>query len=205
MKSGKRKAESGNEMVLNPEPLTLNTEHASSGPWVLTYTGKQFFPLTAQPEDVCIEDIAHHLSLLCRFNGGCREFYSVAQHSVHVAQLLPDRLKLHGLLHDAPEAYLGDMVSPLKALLSAYRHIEGLLWPVICRKFKLPKLKAADRRAVKTADGVLLATEWRDLMPAGAPPLSRPEPPWRNAVQPWTAELAERQFLNLYHSLTQHP
>ena len=153
-------------------------------------------------EDVCIEDIAHHLSLLCRFNGGCREFYSVAQHSVHVAQVLPDRLKLRGLLHDATEAYLGDVVSPLKDCLPQYRAMEATLWRVVCKKFNLPKISAADCVAVKQADTVLLVTEWRDLMPPSAAPLDHLAKPWRNAVVPWTAELAERQFLNFYHSLT---
>ena len=80
------------------------------GDWFLTYTGRQFWPLDPRPEDICIRDIAHHLSLCCRFNGACRVHYSVAQHSVMVANILPAPLRFWGLMHDATEAYVGDMV-----------------------------------------------------------------------------------------------
>ncbi len=92
--------------------------------WIQTYTGKKFYPMDSKVEDICIEDIAHSLSLLCRFNGHCTEFYSVAQHSVFVSNLVGKReektdiffkrLARLGLLHDAAEAYLGDIVSPIK-------------------------------------------------------------------------------------------
>ena len=82
--------------------------------YVSTYTGKQFFPLDPQQDQVDIEDIAHGLAYQCRFNGQTRYFYSVAQHSLIVAGLVPKRLYLAALLHDAAEAYMGDMVKPLK-------------------------------------------------------------------------------------------
>jgi len=88
------------------------------GNWFQTYTGKQFYPLDPRPEDIDLDDIVHHLSHLCRFNGGTREFYSVAQHSVIVADALPDDFKLWGLLHDAAESFLADSM-PLAMALEA--------------------------------------------------------------------------------------
>jgi hypothetical protein len=85
------------------------------GSWQQTFTGRQFWPCDPRPEDVCLEDIAHHLALMCRFGGACRVFYSVAEHSVRVAELVWDRTNgdreaaLAGLLHDASEAYLVDI------------------------------------------------------------------------------------------------
>ena len=83
--------------------------------YLSTYTGKKFYPYDPRPEQICIEDIAHGLSMLCRFAGQCRFFFSVAEHSIAVAHLLPANLKLFGLLHDASEAYLVDLPRPVKA------------------------------------------------------------------------------------------
>lgn len=85
---------------------------------IRTFTGRYVNPLQLRREDICIEDIAHHLSNICRYTGACPEFYSVAQHSVYVSTLAwaggSRELALAGLLHDAAEAYLGDVSSPLK-------------------------------------------------------------------------------------------
>ena len=83
-------------------------------PWIETYTGRKFFPLNPRARDLCIEDIAHALAMTCRYNGHCSEFYSVAQHSCIVSDLCEERWKMAGLMHDAAEAYLGDVVSPVK-------------------------------------------------------------------------------------------
>jgi len=85
--------------------------------WILTYTGKRFDTLNPKPEDICIEDIAHALSMICRFGGHCRQFYSVAQHCLLVSCNLPVEAELWGLMHDAAEAYVGDVVTPIKRLL----------------------------------------------------------------------------------------
>ncbi|MFG0247924.1 MAG: phosphohydrolase, partial [Phycisphaeraceae bacterium JB051] len=77
--------------------------------WIQTYTGKAFYPLREDPGIIDIRDIAHALSLQCRFNGHCSDFYSVAQHSVHVSEVVPQAFALWGLLHDAAEAYMSDL------------------------------------------------------------------------------------------------
>ena len=92
--------------------------------YVSTYLGNRFYPLEPRIDDVDIEDIAHGLAYQCRFNGQTNAFYSVAQHSLIVAALVPEELRFAALLHDAAEAYLGDMVKPLKVLLPGFSEIE---------------------------------------------------------------------------------
>lgn len=133
-----------------------------SGPVIQTHSGIYFDLLNPSPEDVRIEDIAHALSNLCRFGGHTRTFYSVAQHSCLVAALVPDPLKLHALLHDAAEAYCGDMVSPLKMCIPGFSTIEKRIQAAICERFNLPLELPSE---IKRADLVALATERRDLMP----------------------------------------
>jgi len=94
--------------------------------YLSTFTGKKFFPFAPHPHQIDIRDIAHGLSLLCRFSGQCPYFFSVAEHSIYVA----DNLKLEGLLHDASEAYLADLPRPVKIGLPEYipaRYATGYL------------------------------------------------------------------------------
>ena len=117
-------------------------------------------------EIIEIEDIAHSLSLICRFIGHTDSFYSVAQHSILVAQELrregyDAKTQFIGLMHDATEAYLGDIPTPIKALLPYYKTLEETFWASIAMKYHLPHELPPE---VKVADGVLLATEARDLM-----------------------------------------
>uniref|UniRef100_A0A6M3LJS0 Phosphohydrolase n=2 Tax=viral metagenome TaxID=1070528 RepID=A0A6M3LJS0_9ZZZZ len=85
--------------------------------WMQTYTGIQWFPLEPDSTKVDIVDIAHALSLICRFGGHSLYHYSVAAHSLHVARYMPPEIAIHGLLHDAAETYLGDVVRELKSSL----------------------------------------------------------------------------------------
>src|SRR5580692_3573951 len=124
--------------------------------YLSTYTGKKFYPYDPWPEQICIEDIAHGLSMLCRFAGQCRFFFSVAEHSIAVARLLPTNLELFGLLHDASEAYLADLPRPVKAGLPEYKAIEARVERVIAEKLGLPFPMAPE---VKAADQALLKHE----------------------------------------------
>lgn len=142
-----------------------------NGDWIQTYTLTQFWPLDPKPEDVDIIDIAHALSLVCRFTGHVREFYSVAQHSLlvssraaNLAKTREDAIRLArwGLLHDASEAYLADVARPVKRTpaMAAYREAEKRLQAVICQRFGLPVEEPPE---VKQADLEVLYTEARDL------------------------------------------
>jgi 5'-deoxynucleotidase YfbR-like HD superfamily hydrolase len=131
-------------------------------PYVSTFSGNRFYPLEPRIDRVAIEDIAHGLAYQCRFNGQTCDFYSVAQHSLVVASLVPAQLRLAALLHDAAEAYLGDMVKPLKVLLPEFAAIEEKVSAIIAATFQID---FSDYAPIKRADLIALATEKRDLMP----------------------------------------
>jgi len=132
-------------------------------PTILTHSGLSFNLLEPNPDLIEIEDIAHALSNLCRFTGHTNRFYSVAEHSVRASQHVHRDFAFEALLHDATEAYLGDVSSPLKAQLHEYRNIEFRLDCCIRQHFGLPMKQSYQ---VKQADLAMLATERAHLMPA---------------------------------------
>jgi uncharacterized protein len=137
------------------------TKISRKGSWIQTYSGQKFWPLDARPEEVRITDIAHALSMLCRFNGHLERYYSVAEHSVYVSQLVTEENQLWGLIHDGAEAYLSDIPSPVKIHLDQFKEIEKNLLEVICSHFDLSLKMPAE---VKKADMVLLSSEKKVLM-----------------------------------------
>lgn len=136
-------------------------EHASKN-YILTQSSSFIYFDSLEDNYYELSDISNALSKLCRFTGHTKNFYSVAQHSVMVSYNVPQEYALEGLLHDATEAYLGDVSSPLKALLPDYKKIEKSLYASIAKQYNLPENISEE---VKKADMVLLATERRDLMP----------------------------------------
>lgn len=131
------------------------------GRYCRLYSGRQSWPMDPRPWDINITDIVHALSNLCRFNGQCRQFYSVAEHSVLCSHLVPAEYALEALLHDATEAYCGDMVNPLKLCLPEFRHVERRLDRAIRTRFGLP---AEMSEAVYLADGQMVHREFQMLM-----------------------------------------
>lgn len=147
-----------------------------------------------------IGDIAWGLSNLCRFAGQCTEFYSVAQHSVLVSEIVPPDMAFDALMHDAAEAYTGDMVAPLKQLLPGFKEIEKRVEAVIAERFRLRDIGAAE---IKHADLRLLRTEQRDLT-AGADELwERLEgyEPLDAIIRPMPPEEAYAAFIDRYLDL----
>jgi uncharacterized protein len=128
---------------------------------MISSKGNRIWPLDMRPKDVDIEDIANSLSKICRFGGHCRDFYSVAQHSVIVAMRCHPYNRLVGLLHDAPEAYCGDVVRPLKQDLVGFDGIESSIWAAIATRFALP---VELPREVLVEDARVLLMEKRDLL-----------------------------------------
>ena len=176
---------------------------------IVTYTGKLFDIFNPKPELICIEDIAHALANICRFTGHVRKFYSVAEHSVRMA--LSHELKGHPmvrLLHDAAEAYFGDIATPVKQKVYVpdgitFRPIyvvEAKILAAISCAFGVdlkndPVIKEGDKR--------MALTEIRDLMPktdAWAGWYVKFEP-LKERIEPWTPAFAEVQFLLTYNSL----
>ena len=137
------------------------------GDWMQTYTGRKFWPLDPREEDIDPADIAHALSLICRFGGHARRFYSVAEHCVLLSYAVAPEHALWALLHDAAEAYVGDMVRPLKRSMPDYRDAEDAVLMSIALRFGLPwdvknphrfpaEVADADNRILRNERGALL-------------------------------------------------
>ncbi len=167
-----------NESVFNDDPV------------IRTFTGKYVNPFDFKIEDVDIEDIAHALSMLCRFGGHCKQFFSVAQHSLHVCQCIENfDLKLTGLLHDASEAYLVDVPRPIKKYLTNYKDIENRIQAVISEKFNLVYPFPEE---IHLSDEQQLVFEWENIMISD----------WDDCngmcMDPY---VAKKWFLKMYNSL----
>lgn len=167
-------------------------------PWIETHTGKQFWFLNPSPEMFDIEDIAHALSMVCRYAGHVTRFYSVAAHCCVIADHFSHdpRLHLTALMHDAAEAYIGDMPRPLKRQLPQFRKVEvrieqalaetfGLIypWPKVIKDADL-RITLDERRALKPYSTRMWAEN--SLMPLGV------------TIPDWSPERAKWSFLNRY-------
>jgi len=168
---------------------------------LLTHSGKRIDLLNPDPALIDINDIAHAIGNICRFTGHTNMFYSVAQHSVLASELVPREWAMHALLHDATEAYISDVASPIKPHLINYAEIEHNLWQAIAERFGLdPDMPPC----IKHADLRMLATEKRDLMPHDDslwPGLEGIEP-LAYGLHPFAPHLATHLFIDRYVSLT---
>lgn len=173
--------------------------------FVMTASGVRFTPLVPRDGDICIEDIAHALAQINRFGGHARVPYSVAQHSVHVSQICEallhgvrsPALPLAGLLHDASEAYLADVCTPVKSTpaFGPYRSVEAVLQAAIYVHFGL---SAHTPDAVHVVDRRMCRTEQRDLMP---PPYQTDIRPYQLTIDPWPWQYAQEMFLIRFKEL----
>lgn len=166
--------------------------------WIQTYTGKAFHLDDPSPDDVDKRDIAHALSMICRYGGHTSKFYSVGEHCVLMSYMVQPENALAALLHDATEAYVSDMVRPLKRMLPEYEKIEQRVWEAICTVYGLSTDLPAE---VKEADSRILADERYALL--GPPPI-----PWMEdagalgvIIEGWPPEMAERRYLDRFNNL----
>lgn len=188
-------------------------------PVIRTYTGREVNPVNVSIEEIDIHDIAHALSQINRFGGHTRRPLNVAQHSVYVSRLVEDQgygdlIALQGLLHDATEAYLGDITKWLKAheSFAMYRMIENKLEKRIFSRFGLPR---SMHKAVKWADSIMVRFEGErgfghhDKLDVGPfridhkdyPLLTRPEKAMVGKWAPWSPVASEMIFLDRFNIL----
>jgi len=176
------------------------------GHWISTRSVPKFYYLDPQPQDILIEDIAHALSMICRFGGHTSRFYSVAEHSIRVAGQLEsyeanEDYQLAGLMHDAEEAYLPDIPRPIKADMPEAKEIYRRLNQAIMFKFRIPE--TIDWSIIKDFDNRLCLTEAKQfgLYNKDWDSLGRE---FRNLPEfGWSPEAAEIIFLYVYNDITQ--
>lgn len=170
-----------------------------------TYTGLHFNPMKIQPENISIEDIAHALSLLCRGAGHLKYFYSVGQHSVNcareaISRQWSQRVALACLLHDGSEAYIADIIRPVKKHVKNYLEIEEMIMGAILDRFGLGDLSEEEREQVRQIDNELLEHELPALIPyykkmPGSELSSKPDFSLRNFQE------VEKEFLDLFQKM----
>lgn len=207
-------------MKMNKDFCLMQTREKASrkGGSILTNSGELFWPMDARANEVCIHDIAHSLSNMCRFAGHIKRFYSVAQHCVLVSQLIENSSsklglntpyhQLVGLTHDASEAYLVDIPRPIKRFLPGYVRMEQKLQRVIAEAFGV-HMERKDGKTItdydtdwlKKADNLALAIEAHNLV-------NDPRKLWsveaqfgfkiRTHLEPWCPFEAKQHFLHRY-------
>ncbi len=177
---------------------------------IVTFSGRMIDLCNPRPEDVDFADIAHALSNLCRWGGHTSRYYSVAEHCVLVSYLVPKRLAIQGLLHDAHEAYVGDVITPIKVRLGEeYGKIAERWDAAISRRYKVGGLVDPEPE-IKDADLMALSIEYKTLFPKRDPhfidaivPLELRQDAdmltrrWeREAVHGWEPAAAEHIFID---------
>jgi uncharacterized protein len=172
------------------------------GDWMQTQSGLRFFPLDPRPRDFDITDIAHALSMLCRYNGHVDQFYSVAEHCVLISQAVRPEYALDGLMHAAAEAYVGDMIRPLKVNIGQYKAIEDGILYVLAGRFgttwPIPEeVHEASNRILLTERAALL----RNTSHAWDPYLESLDP-LDVEIQGWAPAEAKAEFLARFEEVS---
>jgi hypothetical protein len=173
---------------------------------MVTATGRRYYPADPRAEDVCLEDVAHHLAKLCRYNGAVQRFYSVAEHSVLVSRAVPPEYALHGLLHDAAEAYTGDFhyaVKNIEWLRPSLKILERINEKPVFEYFGLERDDIANA-AVKEMDDRIVLDEVTALFPVACEEVFRE----RHATEPtgqdvagWWSEVGKMMFVQRFNEL----
>jgi uncharacterized protein len=200
--------------------MTKFSSDVATRAWQRMLSGRRLDLLDPSPLDIEIEDIAHGLARVARWNGQTHgtHIFSVAQHTLLVEAVMREqaprvdhRVRLAALLHDAPEYVIGDMISPFKAVIGgAYKVVENRLLGAIHIRFGLPPVLPAEMtQQIKAADkgaAYLEATRLAGFAEAEAKRLFGRDPALPEAVMqehltPWSADKAENQFLGRFETL----
>lgn len=179
------------------------------GPWISTRSGRHFYLLDPRPEDIDLEDIAHALANQCRYNGHTETFYSVAQHSVLLSLLVRPQDAILALMHDATEAYVGDVVRPLKALIPNYHDIEQRIWRCIVQTFPCIDYDEIGWAKVAEYDRRICMNEAAELLPfvgtsdwnIGEPLDDQDGTVSDTLRRPWNPHEAKARFLSRFKRL----
>ena len=151
---------------LDIEAATFDNSEGGRGNWSEMFLGGKYFPLNPRPSEVQIEDIAQSLGQQCRYNGMCQFFYSVAEHSILISRMAEsagmdiDR-QLWGLLHDGSEAYVGDVVRPIRPYMGRHLEIEERSQKAIAQRFQLSWPIPVE---IKQLDNLILVAEREQVM-----------------------------------------
>jgi len=184
-----------------------NDDYLNPHGWMDTYVGYRVYLQNPEVAVISFRDIAHALGMQCRFNGHTTQFYSVAEHCVKVADVLKHRgngarIELLGLLHDAAEAYTGDVIRGMKLLLSEMQRIEAGLMRVIYETVGVAGPDEAEETVVKAADNTMVVVEARRLMPRArlaTAGVGREA----SEVECWEPRRAELEWMDRYKKLTE--
>lgn len=175
--------------------------------WMGTAAGGKFYPLDPRPEDVDILSVARGLAMTCRYGGQVRRYYCVAEHCWHVSNAVPSEYALEALLHDSSEAFIGDMIRPLKHQpeMAEFRRAEERIEDAIRARFGIVSTSES-RAAIKEIDNRILVNEITIL---SANPNQYLETPLLRDLQPldvelmcWSPTAAEKMFLHRFEELT---
>ncbi|HOO79334.1 MAG TPA: phosphohydrolase [Lachnospiraceae bacterium] len=181
--------------------------------YMKTYTGRKVNPLEPKANDICLDDIAHALSLICRGNGQTTHFYSVAMHCINCqkeakARNYSIRVQLGCLLHDASEAYLSDVIRPVKQHLPKYSEIEEMFFGAVFEHFNLSDFSEEEWDLVKEVDDALLDYDLTELLQEPVPeggfrfqrtpdvqvvPFEQTEQEYKQIAKDLTEQLADRE------------
>lgn len=183
-----------------PDDTNLPEQVQERGMFISTFSGAEFYVDECNIEDIPISDIAHALSMNCRYNGHVQKFYSVAEHSVLVSKLCDPEDALWGLMHDVTEAFVPDIPRPFKHLIHGFQEFEDRLAVQMARYFGLPEEMP---ESVKYIDKHIVGSEARVLFPTA--------PDWvqfyddvcpAQKIMCLPPKDAERAFLKRFEELT---
>ena len=169
------------------------------GSAIRTYTGVLFDFVCPELSPISLVDIAHSLSLMCRFAGHVKKFYSVAEHVVRVSYACPEEFAMEGLHHDDSETYCVDVPRPLKHMagMEEYRaHEKRVQKAIIDELNSMPRLRNVaeiEPWQVKEADMCLLVTEQRDLLCNSHPDFENVRP-LQKTIKPWSSRKANKMY-----------